>query len=103
MPRRADVESRNAQLIALIDAAVALPVSSSTLSDLRDYRRQIETMVIEEDDRKYVHDLCTRLLRQHRSSVDAAPAPNSLEELIRANEARILNDIARAKALIREI
>ena len=97
------MEFKDDQLIALIDAAVALPISSSTLNNLRDYRQQIDTKVLEEDDRKYVHDLCTRLLRQHNASVDAAPAPNTLEALIRVNEARLLNEIARAKSLILEI
>jgi len=53
-----------AELIAAIDAVLALSISDSTSNDLRAYKKQIEDGTILIDDNKYVVDLCRRLSRQ---------------------------------------
>jgi hypothetical protein len=51
----------NAEVIALIDAVLALPVSDSTKNELRSFRLQVQAGTIAEDDRNYVIKLCQRL------------------------------------------
>ena len=54
----------DSELVSLIDTALGLPISESTLANLRAYKEQIQSGSIEDDDRKYVVALCKRLLRQ---------------------------------------
>jgi hypothetical protein len=51
----------NAEVIALIDAVLALPVSDLTKNDLRSFRLQVQAGTIAEDDRNYVIKLSQRL------------------------------------------
>jgi hypothetical protein len=51
----------NAEVIALIDAVLSLPVSDPTKSDLRSFRLQVQAGTIVEDDRNYIIKLCQRL------------------------------------------
>jgi hypothetical protein len=51
----------NAEIIALIDAVLALPVSDPTKNDLRSFRLQVQAGTIAEDDRNYIIRLCQRL------------------------------------------
>jgi hypothetical protein len=51
----------NAEVIALIDAVLALPVSDLTKNDLHSFRMQVEAGTIAEDDRNYIIKLCQRL------------------------------------------
>lgn len=70
-------EPRNdAELIAFINSVLGLPVSDSVISELSGYKKQIESGIIQVDDRKYVVDLCRRVLRQK----DTAASGTSAEE-----------------------
>ena len=73
--RQRDAESMNevlsnTELIAAIDSVLALSISDSASDDLRAYKRQIEDGTIQTDDRKYVVDLCRRLIQQATSRHD---------------------------------
>jgi hypothetical protein len=50
----------NAEVIALIDEVLVLPISISTKNDLRSFRLQVQAGTIAEDDRNYVITLCQR-------------------------------------------
>ena len=50
----------NAEIMALIDAVLALPVSDSTKNDLQSFRRQVQAGTIAEDDRNYTINFCRR-------------------------------------------
>jgi hypothetical protein len=51
----------NAEIIALIDGVLALPVSDPTKNDLRSFRLQVQAGTMAEDDRNYIIKLCQRL------------------------------------------
>jgi hypothetical protein len=51
----------NAEIITLIDAMLAGPVSNSTKKNLRSFRAQVQAGTIAEDDRNYIINLCKRL------------------------------------------
>jgi hypothetical protein len=53
----------NAEVIALIDTVLALPVSDLTKNDLRSFRSQVQAGTIAEHDRNYIIKLCQRLLQ----------------------------------------
>ena len=80
----------DSELISLIDSALGLPISESTLADLRAYREQIQSGSIEDDDRKYVVALCKRLLPQKaENSFDA-----EFKEKVDATNAKFASNLS---------
>jgi hypothetical protein len=75
----------NAEIIALIDAVLALPVSDTTKNDLRSFRTQVQAGTIAEDDRNYIINLCKRLQTPKKESY----SPSDLNAETRAREAEI--------------
>jgi hypothetical protein len=75
----------NAEIIALIDAVLALPVSDTTKNDLRSFRTQVQAGTIAEDDRNYIINLCKRLQTPKKESY----SPPDLNAETRAREAEI--------------
>jgi hypothetical protein len=67
----------NAEIIALIDAVLPLPVSGSTKNDLRSFRAQVQAGTIADDDRIYVIKLCKRL----QQSQDESYKPSVLRKV----------------------
>ena len=80
----------DSELISLIDSALGLPISESTLADLRAYKEQIQSGSIEDDDRKYVVALCKRLLPQKaENSFDA-----EFKEKVDATNAKFASNLS---------
>ena len=57
------------ELVSLIDTALGLPISESTLADLGAYKEQIQSGSIEDDDRKYVVALCNGCFPRKRKTL----------------------------------
>ena len=83
----------NAEIIALIDAVLALPVSDSTKDDLHSFRFQVEGGTITDNDRNYIIELCKRLQRgrdeSYKPSALSGPDDERAREDAEARRKRI--------------
>jgi hypothetical protein len=70
----------DAEILTLIDAVLALPVSDSAHNDLRVFRSQLQDGTISVDDRSYVINFCRRLQRVNESEKPSALNQHEAEE-----------------------
>jgi hypothetical protein len=90
----------DSELVSLIDSALGLPVSESTMYNLRAYKQQIQSGSIEDDDRKYAVAFCNRLLRAAKVRTPrAAHRPTS--EALNDKEPLPINPIEDDSAFLR--